>query len=119
VAELAGVGEAGHPEGYVRNLGRSGSSMTFGIDADATGPRLLRFHYLSGQTRDVALSLAAGVAPAIKVAAPPTNGEWRTFDVPVILATGTNRVVLTGKEENWESIQVDQVEVEPAAGSKP
>jgi hypothetical protein len=111
VAELAGQGEAGHPLGYVRNLGRAGSSLTFGLHAGEGGARILRFHYASGQTRPVALSLAVGDGPEATVAAPPTNGEWKDLDLPVTLQPGANRVVLAGQEENWESVQVEQVEV--------
>ncbi|HVU17168.1 MAG TPA: TIM-barrel domain-containing protein [Candidatus Didemnitutus sp.] len=119
VAELAGVGEAGHPDGYVRNLGRKGSSITLGIDGGSGGARVLRLNYASGQTRDVALSLKIGADPVTKVAAPSTKGEWRTLDLPVSLAPGTNRVMLAGEEENWESVQVDRMEVVSAGGGKP
>src|SRR5262249_54495501 len=94
VAELAGVGEAGHANGYVRNLGRKGSTITFGVDGGTGGARILRLQYASGQSRDVALSLAVGANAPVKVAAPPTNGEWRTLDLPVTVAPGTNRMIL-------------------------
>jgi alpha-glucosidase len=111
VAELAGQGETGHPLGYVRNLGRAGSSLTFSLDGGAGGPRTLRIHYSSGQTRPVALALAIGNRPEINLPAPPTGNDWKDLDVPVTLQAGANRVVLSGQEENWESVQIDQVEV--------
>ena len=113
VAELTGRGEAGHPFGYVRNLGRSGSSLTFGVQGGVGGPRTLRLHYSSGQTKPVALALTVGDKAAVKLAMPPTGGEWKSFDVPVVLEAGANRVLFTGQEENWESVSLDQLEVTP------
>ncbi len=111
VAELTGRGEAGHPNGYVRNIGRRGSSLTFGVQAGAGGPRTLRLHYSSGQTRPVALALTVGDKAAVKLAMPPTGGEWENYDVPVVLEAGVNRVLIAGQEENWESMSLDRLEL--------
>jgi alpha-glucosidase len=113
VAELTGRGEAGRPFGYVRNLGRAGSSLLFGVDGGVGGPRNARLHYSSNQAGPVSLTLTVGDGPAVKLAMPPTAGEWRGFDVPVILAAGANRVLIEGREDGWNSVQLDRIEIVP------
>ena len=118
VAGLAGLGEAGRPQGYVQNLGRKGSSVTFGVDAAAAGPAALRLHYLSSQKAPVALSVAVGGGPAGGLSMAPSDGRWTSLDVPLTLAAGANRVVIEGMEEGWSSVLLDKVELLPADAVK-
>jgi len=113
VADLTGRGEAGRPLGYVRNLGRAGSSLTFGVSGGAGGPRTVRLRYSSNQAGPVALTLAVGDWPAARLSMPPTGGEWKPFDVPVSLSAGANRIVIEGREDGWNSVQLDQIEILP------
>ena len=113
VAELTGRGGAGRPFGYVKNLGRAGSSLTFGVAGGGGGPRTVRLRYSSGQDVPVALALRAGDAPETKLAMPPTQGRWRDFDVPVTLAAGASRVVIEGREDGWNSVELDRIEILP------
>ncbi len=111
VASLAGLGDPRFPMGYVQNLGRVGSSLTFGVSAGAGGPAILRISYASGQKAPVALTLAAGAAAAADLPMPPTSGEWKTLEVPVTLSPGGNRIVIEGHEPEWSSVQVDKIEL--------
>jgi alpha-glucosidase len=113
VASLTGVGEAGHSLGYIQNLGRSGSSLTFGVNGGTGGGATLRIHYASSQKDPVALTTAVGDAPASSLPMPPTSGEWKEVDQPVILAAGANRIVIEGHEPEWNSVQVDYIEILP------
>jgi hypothetical protein len=115
VADVGGIGEPAHPLGYVRNLGRVGSSLTFGIVAADGGSRVLRLHYGNGKTKPVALTVTVGDSPAMKLAMPQTADVWTDFDVPVTLKTGANRVLIEGQEPEWNSVQIDQVELLPSA----
>ena len=63
VADVAGRGEEGRPLGYVRNLGRAGSSITFGVLGGGGGARSMRIHYSSNQKGPVALALSVGDQP--------------------------------------------------------
>jgi hypothetical protein len=113
VASLTGLGDAKQPLGFIQNLGRAGSGLTFGVVGGAGGPRTVRIHYSSTQQVPVALTLAVGDAPAEKLPMAPTAGEWKTVDVPVVLAAGGNRLRIEGHEDGWNSVQVDQVEILP------
>jgi alpha-glucosidase len=113
VADVSGRGEEGRPLGYVRNLGRAGSSITFGVLGGSGGTRWVSIHYSSNQKAPVALSLAVGDDPAVSLPMPPTAGEWRSIKVPVTLAAGGNRLRIEGREDGWSSVQVDQVEILP------
>jgi hypothetical protein len=113
VAGVAGVGQPGMPLGYVMNLGRNGSSLLFGVDGGKGGPMNLRLHYQNG--RKVVIKLAVTVDSQTPVSLPmaDTNNEWKSIDVPVTLLPGSNRILIEGKEDNWNSIQVDTIEVLP------
>ncbi|HEY5078871.1 MAG TPA: TIM-barrel domain-containing protein [Opitutaceae bacterium] len=113
VADVSGRGEEGRPLGYVRNLGRAGSSITFGVLGGGGGPRSVRIHYSSNQTGPVALALAVGEEPAASLPMQPTAGEWKSIDVPVTLAAGANRIRIEGREDGWSSVQVDWIEIVP------
>lgn len=109
VTEHVGVGEPAHPLGYVRNLGRTGGSLTFGIVAAAPGPQTLRLRYQSTYQKPVALSLAVGDGPAQPLAMASTDGVWTDVDLPVTLQAGANRVVLAGQEPEWNSVAVESL----------
>jgi alpha-glucosidase len=111
VAEVTGRGEEGHPLGYVRSLGRIGSSITLGVLGGQGGPRIVRIHYSSNQNGPVATTLTVNADPAVKLPIAPTGGEWKSIDVPATLSPGANRITLEGQEDGWNSVQVDQVEV--------
>jgi hypothetical protein len=111
VVELAGRGEAGRQRGFIRNLGRVGSGLDFGVMAGEGGQRMLRLSYANGLKKPVALSLTVGRGPAVKLDLPPTDGQWRPFDVPVRLEPGADRVAIDGREEGWDSIQFESLEL--------
>jgi alpha-glucosidase len=113
VADVTGRGEAGHELGYIRNLGRAGSSVTFGVSGRSGGPRNVRLHYSSSQAGPVAITLAVGNGAPVKLPVAPTAGAWRLLDVPVTLEAGANRIQIEGHEEGWNSIQLAQIEVLP------
>ena len=111
VVGIAGVGDAARPLGYVQNLGRIGSSLTFGVDTTAAGPQVVRLYYSSNQAGPVALTIAVGDTAPAKLPMPPTSGGWKTLDVPVTLAAGSNRVVVEGHEDGWNSVLLEKIEV--------
>jgi alpha-glucosidase len=113
VASLTGLGDAKRPLGFIQNLGRAGSALTFGVVGGPGGPRTVRIHYSSGQKAPVALTLAVGDGPAEKLPMAPTAGEWKTVDVPVVLAAGGNRLRIEGREDGWNSVEVDRIEILP------
>jgi hypothetical protein len=113
VADVWGRGEEGRPLGYVRNLGRAGSSITFGVLGGAGGARSVRIHYSSNQAGPVALALSVGDDPAVSLPMQPTANEWKSIDVPVTLAPGANRLRIEGREDGWSSVQVDRIEILP------
>jgi hypothetical protein len=59
----------------------------------------------------VALSVAAGGDNAVMLPMPPTAGQWTDLDMPVTLAAGGNRVLIEGHEKEWNSVQIDHIEV--------
>ena len=59
------------------------------------------------------LTIAVGAHPAEKLPMPPTAGAWTSLDVPATLAAGANRIVIEGHEEEWNSVLLDKIEVEP------
>ena len=113
VASLTGLGEAAHPLGYVQNLGRSGSSLIFGVSGGQGGGAILRIRYASSQKDPVALTLAMGDGSPSKLPMPSTSGNWKVVDVPITLAAGGNKVAIEGHEPEWNSVQIDQIEILP------
>jgi alpha-glucosidase len=111
VAGITGIGDPRHPRGYVQNLGRSGSSILLGVDGGPGGPRTLRLTYTNSLALPVSLALGVGGAAPSALPMPPTAGEWKTLDVPVTLAAGANRVLIEGREDGWNSVQLETVEV--------
>jgi hypothetical protein len=110
VAEIEnGGGSAG--QGAVRNLGRVGSSLTWGIVAPRTGDATLRLRYQNTTGKTLPFSVQAGDGPARPIALPATDGEWRAFDLPVTLQSGANVVTLRGLSDSWDSIGLEHVEL--------
>ena len=110
VTELA-VRDDGREPGYVRNLGREGSGLTFGLDGGAGGPRTLRLHYSNDRKKPIAVSVTVGKGPAADLEIPITEGKWTTLDIPVTLEAGVNRVSIDGREKEWDMAQADELEV--------
>jgi alpha-glucosidase (family GH31 glycosyl hydrolase) len=117
VAGIAGVGSPGFPVGYVQNLGRSGSSVLLGVDGGAGGARTVRLRYSSSLTVPVALTLTLGSSSAAALPMPSSGGKWTTLDVPVTLAPGANRLLIEGREDGWNSVLLDTVEILPRAAN--
>ncbi|HEY4989292.1 MAG TPA: carbohydrate-binding protein, partial [Opitutaceae bacterium] len=113
VVGLTGLGDPAHPLGFIRNLGRAGSSLLFGVNVGTSGPGLVRVRYASNEAVPVALTLTEGDAPGTKLAMAPTAGAWKTIDVPVNLPSGSDRILIEGNEADWNSVQVDQIEILP------
>jgi alpha-glucosidase len=113
VVGISGIGQPGTPLGFVVNLGRNGSSLLFGLDGGTGGPMTLRLHCSNGRTAPIALAVTIGTAPAISLPVPVTGDVWKNVDLPVTFAPGANRILIEGKEDNWNSIQVDTIEVLP------
>jgi hypothetical protein len=42
---------------------------------------------------------------------PQTGNDWKTLDVPVTLAAGSNRLLIEGLEPEWNSVQLDTVQI--------
>jgi alpha-glucosidase len=113
VVGIAGVGQPTQPLGYVVNLGRKGSSLLFGMDGGKGGPLKLRLHYQNGRGMPIHLALTIDQLPPINLLMADTAGAWKDYDVPVTMTAGPNRVLLEGKEEDWNSIQIDTIQVAP------
>ena len=107
-AQRSGVAEVAESR-YIQSLGRVGSGLTFGLSQN--GPATLRLRYRNGLTKPIALTLQVGDTPAVKLAMPPTGGQWAPFEVPVTLQPGGNRVILQGQESGWDSMQLESLEV--------
>jgi hypothetical protein len=111
VAEVSGVGEAGHPNGFIRNLGRVGSSVTFGIEGGAGGPTTVRLRYSNNLTKSVALTEALGSAAPSPLPLAPTAGAWVAHDLVLVLQPGANRLIISGQEDGWDSVQLESLDV--------
>jgi hypothetical protein len=113
VVGIAGVGQPKQPLGYVVNLGRKGSSLLFSMDGGKGGLMKLRLHYQNGRGIPIHLALTIDQLPPISLLMADTAGAWKDLDVPVTMIAGPNRVLLEGKEEDWNSIQIDTIQVAP------
>lgn len=117
LAARAGVVEVereggGAGRGAVRNLGRTGSSLTFGVVAGAGGEATLRLRYQNSRGKPLPYSLQVGDGPAWNFSLPPTEaGEWRDFPVRVDLRAGANAVVIRGLVDGWDSVSLEQLEL--------
>ena len=109
--DLAG-GFQGH--GTLGGLGRIGSSATFGLLGPPGGPATVRLYFRNSQAKPVALAFAVDDSPAQPIALPHTKGDaWQTFDLPSGLAPGSHRLVIRGREDGWDSVQLDHIEILP------
>ncbi|HZZ20600.1 MAG TPA: hypothetical protein VFE25_14590, partial [Opitutaceae bacterium] len=113
VVGIAGVGQPKMPLGYVVNLGRKGSSLLFGVDARKGGPSTLRLHIQNGRGVPIKLALTVDQLPPIDLSVADTGGAWKDLDIPVTMTPGANRVLLEGREEDWNSIQIDTIQIAP------
>jgi alpha-glucosidase len=111
VIELADLNGGSAGRGVLRNLGRIGSSVTFGVVSARGGETILRFHYQGAAGKPLPYSLQVGDARETPLQIPSTGGEWKTFDVAVQLQPGANRVTLAGLVDGWDSIALDSLEV--------
>ncbi|MGA2443848.1 MAG: TIM-barrel domain-containing protein [Opitutaceae bacterium] len=113
VADLADLKGGSAGRGVLRNLGRIGSSVTFGVVSARGGKAALRFRYQGATGKTLPYSLKVGDAEEIPLQFPPTGGEWKNLDVEVVLQPGANRVTLAGLVDGWDSIDVDTLEAIP------
>ena len=111
VADLADFKGGSAGRGVLRNLGRVGSSATFGVVATKGGKATLRFGYQGATGKTLPYSLKVGDAKEIPLQFPSTGGEWKNFDVEVVLQPGANRITLAGLVDGWDSITLDSLEV--------
>jgi hypothetical protein len=110
VAEIEnGGGSAGR--GAIRNFGRQGTSLTWGVVAPQAGGATLRFLYQNNNGKPLPFELKSGETPAQAMALPPTGSGWKDFDVKVSLQAGANRVQFSGLVDGWDSITLEQLEL--------
>ncbi|OBZ11759.1 hypothetical protein A8L34_15585 [Bacillus sp. FJAT-27264] len=88
------------------------SSLTFtNVNAPADGTYLIRISYISGDQRPVYMQVNSGPDELIDL---PKTASWNTigtYDVEVILQTGTNTI--TFSDHDWYSPDMDKIEVIP------
>jgi alpha-glucosidase len=111
VADLIADNTGYSGRGAVRNLGRLDSSVTFGIMSQGTGPARLRLHYRGSAETPLPYEMHLNSDEPVRLSIASTKGEWRTLDVPVVLQTGANKLVLAGLVDGWDSIMLDSIEV--------
>jgi alpha-glucosidase len=110
VAEIEnGGGTAG--QGAIRNLGRRGSSLTWGVVAPHAGEGTLRFLYQNNTGKPLPFALKIGDTAARPLTLAPTGDEWQTFDAKVRLEVGANRVQLSGLGDSWDSVTLERLEL--------
>jgi alpha-glucosidase len=111
VVELTDLNGGPARRGVLRNLGRIGSSVTFGAVSARGGETILRFHYQGTAGKPLPYSLKVGGAREIPLEISTTGGEWKFFDVTVRLQPGANRITLAGLVDGWDSIALDSLEL--------
>jgi alpha-glucosidase len=111
VVELADLNGGSTDRRVLRNLGRLGSSVTFGVVSAKGGTATLRLRYQGAAGKALPYSLKVGDTQEISLQISPTGGEWKTLDVAVALQPGANRLTLAGLVDGWDSITLDSVEV--------
>lgn len=111
VAELVPVTDGPAGQGAVQNLGRAGSSVTFGLMSAHGGKTTLRLHYRGFAATPLPYRVALNDADNLSLSLPPTGGAWKFFDLPVELKPGANRFSVTGLVEGWDSVVLDSVEL--------
>jgi len=108
VAELERDG-GGAGRGAVRNFGRNGCSLTFGVNAPATDEATLLLRYQNTRGKPLPYSVQIGAAATTKFILPDTAGEWRDFPLKVTLQAGANTVVVRGLVEGWDGVTVEHL----------
>jgi alpha-glucosidase len=111
VVELTDLGNGPAGRGLIRNLGRIGSSVTFGAVSARGGETVLRFRYQGAAGKPLPYSLKVGDTKEIPFEIPSTGGEWKTFEVAVQLQPGANRITLAGLVDGWDSIALESLEL--------
>lgn len=110
VAEIEnGGGSAG--QGAIRNLGRRGSSLTWGVVASHAGEATLRFLYQNNTGKALPFALKIGDTAARPLTLGPTGSDWHSFDAKVQLDAGANRVQLSGLGDSWDSATLERLEL--------
>ncbi len=104
---------AGGPAGQdiVHNLGRIGSSLTWGVVAPRAVEATLRLRYQNDKGKDLPYELKIGPAAARPLALPATGTEWKTFEIKVPLAAGANAVQISGLVDGWDSVAVESLQL--------
>jgi alpha-glucosidase len=105
---LADGGSAG--KGAVKNLGRKGSQLTWGVVAPATGTYTLRLHYHNDTGLTLPYQLLIGEAAPQPFTLAPTNG-WTTSDLKVNLTAGANRLTIAGQVEKYDCVTLENIEL--------
>jgi alpha-glucosidase len=99
-------------QGAIRNLGRIGSSLTFGVVAPGDGAAILRLHYQNTTRKILPYSIQVGAVAERGFSLPTTSGsEWRDFDLNVDLEAGANVVKIRGLVDGWDSIGLENLEL--------
>jgi alpha-glucosidase len=100
-------------QGAVRNLGRIGSRLTWGIVSPDAQDATLRLRYQNSTGKPLPYSLKVGAGDARPLLLPATNGDWRDFDVKARLSPGANVVSLAGLVDGWDAVTVEWIELRP------
>jgi hypothetical protein len=111
VVELTDLNSGPARRGLLGNLGRIGSTVTFGAVSTRGGETILRFRYRGTAGKPLPYSLKVGDTKEIPLEIPSTGGEWKTFEVAVQLQPGANRVTLAGLVDGWDSITLESLEL--------
>ena len=119
VAEIEnGGGSVGR--GAIRNLGRIGTSLTWGVCAPGAGQAALRLKYRNTTGKALPFELPIGGKAAMPLTIGPTGDTWRNLDVTVWLEAGANRVQLSGLVNGWDSISLEQLDqITPTTATSP
>jgi len=111
IVEVGGLGEVTSPQGFVRNFGKLESSLAYGLYSAEAGTRSLRLRYSSTVAKGVSLAVQCGDAPAQTLVFADTKGTWTDLRIPVTVAKGNNRVVLSGLEKEWDNLSLLELEI--------
>lgn len=110
VAEILNGGGS-NGQDAIRNFGRRGTSLTWGVVAPRAGQATLRFLYQNNTGKPLPFELKIGETAAQPVTLAPKDDLWQTVDLTGDLEAGANRVQLSGLGEGWDSITVERLEL--------
>jgi alpha-glucosidase len=110
VAEIENGGRSAG-RGAVRNLGRIGTSLTWGVVAPNAGDATLRFLYKNDTGKALAFEMQIGGKAAVPLTFGPTGGAWRTLNALARLDVGANRVQLRGLVDSWDTLSLEHLEL--------